>query len=199
MMHKNIKSRPYHRQRMPIKIIIRRILIIHRIKHQRNIKIALPHYPLTIPDTQQYTRRIGAEILRRTIIHTLVLHTKPVELRLNRKKKKRKDIAPGKKAAAITELTLPDIIIIIRIGPDRRVIKIADDPGIQPSRQRIPNLGIDPDIEIIRSKPQTQTPTHKKVLLAETRPGALISIRIYPARHMLSLNPQPYHSKTDRD
>src|SRR5258708_5018252 len=133
---------------MPIEIIIGRIAVTSRIEHQRNIKSSLTHYPLPITDPQQHTRRIDSGSAGKPGSHIFLIYAKPVVLRLRSQKKKRQYISPCKQSTPINKFTGPDIAVIIRIRPDRIIIEVHHYPRIQPVVKRIPDLRVDPDIEL---------------------------------------------------
>src|SRR3984957_8175650 len=99
---------------MPERIIVRRIDIVQRIKHQRNIKTFISYHTSPIADPQQQARRIDTLMVFISGTPRSSRSAGPVELRLRRQEQKREHISPAKNTAAIDELLLTDIIVIIK-------------------------------------------------------------------------------------
>src|SRR5579862_8267474 len=103
---------------------------------------------------------------------------RPVELRLRGQEKGWQHIHPCKQSAAIDELFLAEIRVIDsrRIGRNGIIGKIHNDSCVQPPVQRIANLRIDPDTELVIHKSKPKTTADKKILLPESCPGPFVCI-----------------------
>ena len=112
-MQVEIEARTDHRYGSPIGIPVRRILIVQRVEHQRNIEAAMTDNALPIADPQQQarSRRIGG-VTDAARVHLRRRIVDQVEFRLRRDEQERQRIEPGKGAGAIVKGPVTGIVIV---------------------------------------------------------------------------------------